>query len=73
MMTLLTMVFAPIGKLWLLAESRIWLSIIGLAVVAIATALIGMPAVAMSLVAILALLLMRAEGVLAAQQAARAG
>lgn len=71
MMTLLTTVFAPIGRLWLLAESRILLSIAILAVVAAVTAGLGMPAVAMAVVAILALLLMRADGVLAAQRAAR--
>jgi hypothetical protein len=69
---LLTLAFAPVTTVWALAESRIWLSIGVLVVLAAVAALLGRPAVAMSLVGLLSLLLMRAETVLAAQKAARA-
>lgn len=60
---------APIGALWRLAESRLWISIGLLGLVALATWQIGKPMWTLAPVFLISLLLMRADFVRAAPPA----
>jgi hypothetical protein len=68
---LLSTAFAPVGVLWALAESRVWLSIAIFAALTVGAVLVGRPGIAALLASVLAVLLMRSDAILDTRKAAQ--